>query len=152
MRLSYLFEAETSVVNQPNPPTSDSPTMAWRPPSVSPATPNTQNSTSPNEVLPNNNQQMIDAMHALDTIKADHLANMPLDQKLSLILQKTAESEKIAYRAMKEVSSFNYKLDRAFRDLSAMIERVSSGKQAKEPDQPGTSIFDEGDPESILGY
>lgn len=145
------------VVPQPaqSPSTSqNSPTMTLAPQPSSPSSPTFPN-TQAASGTPNGTskiQQMIDMANTLDSIRADHLANMPLDKKLELVLQKTTESQKIAYRALRGVSDFSHKLDRVFKDLSGMIERVAQGKSAREPDPPGSSIWDdEGDPESIFG-
>jgi hypothetical protein len=113
-------------------------TTAWQP---QPSPSNTQAGVPQKE--------MIDAMQTLQGLRADHLANMSLDQKLALVLQKSTDAEKVSYQALRGISDFNYRLDRVFKDLSAMIERVAQGKPSQEP---GQSIFDEDDPESILGY
>lgn len=151
--------APESPIPQPAQPPStsqSSPTMTWAPQPASPSSPTFPN-TQAASGTPNGNgtrmQQMIDMANTLDSIRADHLANMPLDKKLELVLQKTTESEKIAYQALRGVSEFSHKLDRVFKDLSGMIERVAKGQPAREPDPPGSSIWDndEGDPESIFG-
>lgn len=97
------------------------------------------------------NKQVVDAVRTLEQLRAQNLQNMPLDQKLNLVLQKTTEAERIAYRAMRSAEDFERRLDSAFNKLTAMMQRLAGGKPLQEPDPPGSSIFDEGDPESIFG-
>lgn len=118
--------------------------------------------TSPNGALPVNqnsptmtyspqqspNQQMVDAVRTREQLQANQLANMPIDQKIELALKKSAEAEKIAYRTLRDISAVDKKLDKAFKDLTTLIQK-GPGKTAPEP--PGESIWDEGDSESIFG-
>jgi len=120
------------------------PTAAWS--NVSPSAP-----TLPNTVINNKTQQMVDMVNTVENLRQNHFASMPLDKKLDLVLQKTIESEKVAYQALRGVNEFSRRLDAVFKDLSSMIERVASGQPAREPDPPGSSIWDEDDPESIFG-
>ena len=97
------------------------------------------------------NQQLVQAAQVREKMQADHIANMPIVQKIELALQKATEAEKVAYRTSRDVGDINHKLDRIFKELSGQISRVGQGQSAQEPDQPGSSIWgdDNEDPESI---
>lgn len=96
------------------------------------------------------NQQLYQAAKVREQLQAQHIAAMPIDQKITLALQKATEAEKVAYRTSRDVSDINAKLDRIFKELSGQISRVSGGQAAKEPDPPGSSIWgDDEDPDSI---
>jgi hypothetical protein len=132
-------------VQQPSQADPSSVTQAYTPPADDQANANTQTWHG------SYGNQMVDAANTLNQMRADHLKNMPLDQKLELVLKKTTEAEKVAYRALQSISDFDSKLDRVFKDLSGQIARVAGGKQPQQPDPPGSSIWDEDDPESIFG-
>ncbi len=99
----------------------------------------------------NMNQQLVQAAQVREKMQADHIANMPIVQKIELALQKATEAEKVAYRTSRDVGDINHKLDRIFKELSGQISRVGQGQSAQEPDPPGSSIWgdDNEDPESI---
>lgn len=106
-------------------------TIAWR------------NQNQDRQVYPN---EIVDAAKTLDTIRADHLKNLPLAQKLDFILQRSVEAERVSYQALRQISSFERKLDSALTQLSAMAQRISQGQAPVEPHQR----IQDGDPESII--
>lgn len=90
----------------------------------------------------NANRQLVDAANMQQQIRDNHMANMPVDQKIALALQQSSTAERLAYRTLQSVEALDKKLDRVFNDLS---------NQSKTR-QPGESILDdEDDPESIFG-
>ncbi len=84
-------------------------------------------------------------------VKADKLEALSVDQKIDLALKQSENAERIAHRTAGAVFTIDNKLDRAFQNLTTMITRIGQGKPAVEPDPPGSSIFDDGDPESVFG-
>jgi hypothetical protein len=94
---------------------------------------------SPGGITP---AEMLNIAKTREGLQQQNIQNMSLDQKLNLVLQKSAEAEKVAYAAAKSVSGFEQRLDRAFNDLSGMIKKLAGGKSLEEP---GSSIWGEDD-------
>lgn len=85
----------------------------------------------------------------LQGIRTDHMKNMPIDQKVELVMQKSIAAEKAAYKALKASDDFGERLEQAFRRLSNMITN-EPGKQTTT--QPTQSIWAGDDNESIFGH
>jgi hypothetical protein len=94
-------------------------------------------------------QELFDAQRALEQMRSEHLKNMPLDQKLDMVLRQSTSAERVAYQALRGVEGFGKQLDKVFQDLSGMIERVAAGQPPREPDPSGSSIWGDDD-ESIM--
>jgi hypothetical protein len=122
-------------------------TQTWSPqpaestPGPAAATPGQDRKMAPGE--------MGDALRTVDQIRSDHYANMPVAQKIDTALQKALSGEKIAYRALRDISTVDRKVDQAVKDLHGKLDQLNGGKTAVDNSQ---SIWDEGDPESIFGY
>lgn len=97
-----------------------------------------------------NGNQAAEIIKTRNQLLAQRTANLPIDQKIALALQKCDEAEKVAYRNSRDISEIDRKLDGVFKNLSSMITRVAKGQPPTEPDPPNSSIWDEGDPESIM--
>ncbi len=88
---------------------------------------------------------------AVEKMRADTQASLPLDQKLSMIIQQTKTAQTFAAQALRSTEAFERRLDEVFKKLSGMIQQSKSG-QPPAQETPGESIWDEeGDSESIFG-
>lgn len=131
--IGSLFEANysDSSSNQAQPQT-----MAWTNNQVQPQPQPQAGQYAPDRQV--GGDEMLDAHRTLGKIQADHLTNLPIAQKLELVLKQSTTAEKTAYRALKGLSDFDRKLDKIFAILKNL-----GGTQA----QPKTA---ENDPESIF--
>jgi hypothetical protein len=87
---------------------------------------------------PVSSQEMVDANNMIQTLRTNQVQNLTVDQKIDLMLRRTEEATKVAYQALREVSTFDQR-------LSSVLTQLTKQESPE-------SIFNaEDDPESIFG-
>jgi hypothetical protein len=91
--------------------------------------------------------EVVDATRYLNKLRRQKEEEKSPEEKLSIALDRSRQSENLASAAYRKVNDLELKVDNGFSKVTDMLTRISSGEPLEDPE--GGSIWDEDEVEPL---
>lgn len=85
---------------------------------------------------------ILKAQQYLSKLRSEKERDLPLADKLDLVMDRTQKAEQLSKYAVREVSQMRHDLARGIENIHTALERLASGQPIQQS-EPGSSIFDD---------